>query len=89
MERNDNSRTRRFYENSKWKRSLKLSNQKYTFFSKKQKLLILNIYYFGSRTHKFNVLLEDFEDLEEDDLKACLLFAAKISEVKSISQLVA
>lgn len=34
-------------------------------------------------------ILEDFEDLQEDDLKACLLFAAKISEVKSISQLVA
>lgn len=34
-------------------------------------------------------ILEDYEDLEEDDFKACLLFAAKISEVKSISQLVA
>jgi uncharacterized protein (DUF433 family) len=34
-------------------------------------------------------ILEDYEDLEEDDLKACLLFAAKISEVKSISQFVA
>ena len=34
-------------------------------------------------------ILEDYEDLEEEDLKACLLFAAKISEVKSISQLVA
>lgn len=34
-------------------------------------------------------ILADYEDLEEDDLMACLLFAAKISEVKSISQLVA
>jgi uncharacterized protein (DUF433 family) len=34
-------------------------------------------------------ILEDYEDLEEEDLKACLLFAAKISQVKSISQLVA
>jgi uncharacterized protein (DUF433 family) len=34
-------------------------------------------------------ILADFEDLEEDDLKACLLFAAKISEVKNISKLVA
>jgi uncharacterized protein (DUF433 family) len=34
-------------------------------------------------------ILSDYEDLEEDDLKACLLFAAKISAVKSISQLVA
>lgn len=34
-------------------------------------------------------ILEDYDDLEEADLKACLLFAAKISEVKSISQLVA
>jgi len=33
-------------------------------------------------------ILSDYEDLEEDDLMACLLFAAKISEVKSISQLV-
>ena len=34
-------------------------------------------------------ILEDYEDLEEDDLKACLLFAAKITRVKSISELVA
>ena len=36
-----------------------------------------------------NEILADYEDLEEDDLMACLLFATKISEVKSISQLVA
>lgn len=34
-------------------------------------------------------ILEDYEDLEEEDLNACLLFAAKISNVKNISQLVA
>lgn len=34
-------------------------------------------------------ILSDYEDLDEDDLMACLLFAAKISEVKSISPLVA
>jgi uncharacterized protein (DUF433 family) len=34
-------------------------------------------------------ILSDYEGLEEEDLNACLLFAAKISEVKSISQLVA
>jgi uncharacterized protein (DUF433 family) len=34
-------------------------------------------------------ILSDYEDLEEDDLMACLLFAAKLSKVKSISQLFA
>ncbi len=34
-------------------------------------------------------ILEDYEDLEKEDLYACLLFAAKISEVKNISKLVA
>jgi uncharacterized protein (DUF433 family) len=34
-------------------------------------------------------ILEDFEDLNEEDLRACLLFAARITEVKSISELVA
>lgn len=34
-------------------------------------------------------ILADYEDLEEDDLRACLVFAAKMAEVKSISQLVA
>jgi uncharacterized protein (DUF433 family) len=34
-------------------------------------------------------ILEDYEDLVEDDLKACLLFAAKMTEVKGISHLVA
>ncbi len=34
-------------------------------------------------------ILEDFEDLEEEDLRACLMFAAKITEVKNISKLVA
>lgn len=34
-------------------------------------------------------ILEDYEDLEKDDLIACLLFAAKMTEVKNISKLVA
>ena len=34
-------------------------------------------------------ILEDYEDLEKEDLLACILFAAKITKVKSISKLVA
>lgn len=34
-------------------------------------------------------ILEDYEDLEQEDLMACLLFAAKIAEVKNVSKLVA
>jgi len=34
-------------------------------------------------------ILEDYEDLEKEDLIACLLFAAKLTEVKNISRLVA
>ena len=34
-------------------------------------------------------ILEDYEDLEEEDLLACLQFAAKLSQVKSITQLLA
>ena len=34
-------------------------------------------------------ILDDYKDLEEEDLRACLLFAAKIAEVKNISKLVA
>ena len=34
-------------------------------------------------------ILADYEDLEEEDLKACLLFAAELSKVKNISRLVA
>ncbi|MFN8575242.1 MAG: DUF433 domain-containing protein [Candidatus Sericytochromatia bacterium] len=34
-------------------------------------------------------ILEDYEDLEADDIYACFEFAAKISKVKSISNLVA
>ena len=37
----------------------------------------------------FDELLEEFHDLEEDDLKACLAFAAKITEIKSVTPLVA
>lgn len=34
-------------------------------------------------------ILEDYEDLEEEDLQASLLFAAELSKVKNISRLVA
>lgn len=34
-------------------------------------------------------ILEDYKDLEEEDLLACLLFAAKLIKVKNISRLVA
>lgn len=34
-------------------------------------------------------ILADYEDLEKEDLIACLLFAAKMTEVKNISKLVA
>ena len=34
-------------------------------------------------------ILDDYEDLEEDDLKACLLFAARLTQVKNISKPVA
>lgn len=34
-------------------------------------------------------ILEDYEDLENEDLLACILFAAKITRVKNISKLVA
>ena len=34
-------------------------------------------------------ILADYEDLEEDDLKACLAFAAKLADVKTITKLVA
>ena len=34
-------------------------------------------------------ILEDFEDLEEEDLQACLLFAKQMIQVKHIGKLVA
>lgn len=34
-------------------------------------------------------ILEDYEDLEEEDLRAALLFAVELSRVKNISRLVA
>lgn len=34
-------------------------------------------------------ILADYEDLEIDDLKACLLFAAKLANVGSVTKLVA
>lgn len=32
-------------------------------------------------------ILQDYEDLTEDDIKACLLFASKLSQVKSVYKL--
>ena len=34
-------------------------------------------------------ILEDFEDLEEEDLLACLLFAKRVIQIKNIGKLVA
>lgn len=34
-----------------------------------------------------NELLEDYEDLEEADIKACLLYASKLSHIKSFQEL--
>lgn len=34
-------------------------------------------------------ILADYEDLEEADLQACLAFAAKLADVKTITKLVA
>lgn len=34
-------------------------------------------------------ILADYEDLEKEDLQACLLFAAKLAQMKNISKLVA
>ena len=32
-------------------------------------------------------ILDDYEDLEEDDLLACLFFAARLTQVKNIGKL--
>ncbi len=34
-----------------------------------------------------NDVLQDYEDLEKEDIKACMLFASKLSHVKSIYKL--
>jgi uncharacterized protein (DUF433 family) len=34
-------------------------------------------------------ILADYEDLEEEDLLACLFFAARLTQVKNIGQLLA
>ena len=34
-------------------------------------------------------ILEEYDDLEVDDLRACLLFAARLADVKEITRLVA
>jgi uncharacterized protein (DUF433 family) len=41
----------------------------------------------SSMTHA--EILADYEDLEEEDLQACLLFAMRLAKVKHISALVA
>lgn len=37
----------------------------------------------------FEELLEDYPDLEREDLQACLLFAGKLMKVNSINQIIA
>ncbi len=34
-------------------------------------------------------ILEDYSGLEEEDIKACLLFASKLAKVSSISKIIA
>lgn len=37
----------------------------------------------------FDELIEDYPDLEREDLQACLLFAGKLMKVNSINQIIA
>ncbi|MCB9291575.1 MAG: DUF433 domain-containing protein [Lewinellaceae bacterium] len=37
----------------------------------------------------FDEILEDYEDLELEDLQACLVYAARLAKVKNITRLVA
>ncbi|HQU58718.1 MAG: DUF433 domain-containing protein [Phaeodactylibacter sp.] len=37
----------------------------------------------------FAEILEDYEDLEPEDLQACLAYAARLAKVKNITRLVA
>ena len=39
----------------------------------------------GEMTHE--EILEDYTDLEKDDLRACILFASKMVKIKSIHKL--
>lgn len=39
----------------------------------------------GEMTHE--EILEDYPDLEKDDLRACILFASKMVKIKSIHKL--
>lgn len=45
--------------------------------------VILDLLSAGMTTQE---LLEDYPDLEEDDIRACLAFAAKLMKVQSIMQ---
>jgi uncharacterized protein (DUF433 family) len=40
-----------------------------------------------SKDMEIEDILEDYEDLERDDVKACILYASKLSQIKSISKL--
>jgi len=46
--------------------------------------LILDLLSAGMTTQE---ILEDYEDLEEQDIFACLFYASKLSDVKSIHKL--
>lgn len=50
---------------------------------------VQNILEYMASGMTFNEILEDFEDLEMEDLQACLWFAARLTNVKHISKLVA
>ncbi|MFM9944382.1 MAG: DUF433 domain-containing protein [Bacteroidia bacterium] len=34
-------------------------------------------------------IIEDYQEIEEDDIRACLLFASKFTKIKSIHKIVA
>jgi len=50
---------------------------------------VVNILELMSSGMTHEEILADYEDLEEADLQACLLFAAKLADVKTVSRLVA
>jgi uncharacterized protein (DUF433 family) len=50
---------------------------------------VQNILEYMASGMSFEEILEDFEDLEMEDLQACLWFAARLANVKHISKLVA
>jgi len=48
--------------------------------------MILDLLASGMRNEE---IIEDYPAIENDDIKACLLFAAKLMSVKSISKVIA